>query len=355
MEFTYNHARLRTKKVKKINGTVKETTEYILNGKNVVELIHTNHDTSEVNRLHFYYDAQGRVALVDFNGTLYSYAHNLQGDIIGILDTSGNLVVEYGYDAWGKPISVTGTLTTTLGTINPFRYRGYVWDQETGLYYPRSRYYNSKLIRFIITDTLLENNPFTYCLNNPVSFSDHNGKSKECKYGCPVGSDFPHWYYRIELENNPPDSHIHLYLYMHSKVIYEFSVRADGKPHEKSKPLSKQAKKVIDESKVLKKKWPPKDKDNSNSNSTGTPLSEPKQKGYNLIAEGDQVATLVSFGVYVPFAAGSEIVMGYSYTCILYDQTMLNTSSLPLIDFGFLADWLYNCFSTPIMQICYDY
>ena len=123
MEFTYNHAGLRTKKVKKVNGIVAETTEYILNGKNVVALIHTNHDTSEVNRLHFYYDAQGRVALVDFNGTLYSYAHNLQGDIIGILDTSGNLVVEYKYDAWGKPIGITAsnTLTTQLAELNPFR------------------------------------------------------------------------------------------------------------------------------------------------------------------------------------------------------------------------------------------
>ncbi len=141
MEFTYNHAGLRTKKVKKVNGTVTETTEYILNGKNIVELIHTDADTTDV--LHFYYDAQGRAALVDFNGTKYSYVHNLQGDIIGILDSNGSLGVEYRYDAWGKPISTTGSLTTTLGELNPFRYRGYVWDLETELYYLRSRYYNS--------------------------------------------------------------------------------------------------------------------------------------------------------------------------------------------------------------------
>ncbi len=152
MEFTYNHAGLRTKKVRKVNGVAAETTEYILNGKNVVELIHTNHVTNTVNKLHFYYDAQGRVAFIDFNGVLYSYAHNLQGDIIGILDASGNLVVEYKYDAWGKPISTTGSLVTSLGQLNPFRYRSYVLDQETELYYLRSRYYNSDIARFNCTE-----------------------------------------------------------------------------------------------------------------------------------------------------------------------------------------------------------
>ena len=47
---------------------------------------------------------------------------------------NGNLVVEYMYDAWGKPLSVTGSLKTSLWELNPFRYRGYVWDAENGLY-----------------------------------------------------------------------------------------------------------------------------------------------------------------------------------------------------------------------------
>ena len=59
-----------------------------------------------VNRLRFQYDAQGRAALLDFNGILYEYVHNLQGDIIGILDGNGELAVEYKYDAWGKSHSV---------------------------------------------------------------------------------------------------------------------------------------------------------------------------------------------------------------------------------------------------------
>ena len=88
--------------------------------------------------MHFFYEAQSRPAMVDFNGALYSYVHNLQGDIVGILDSAGSLVVEYKYDAWGKPTLVR-TLTTAyeaLAELNPFRYRGYVFDEETGLYYP---------------------------------------------------------------------------------------------------------------------------------------------------------------------------------------------------------------------------
>ena len=60
-------------------------------------------------------------------------------------DANGNKVVEYKYDAWGKPISKTGSLASTLGTLNPFRYRGYVYDEETNLYYLRSRYYHPVL------------------------------------------------------------------------------------------------------------------------------------------------------------------------------------------------------------------
>ena len=47
----------------------------------------------------------------------------------------------YSYDAWGKLQSVTGSLADTLGAQNPLRYRGYIYDTETGLYFLRSRYY----------------------------------------------------------------------------------------------------------------------------------------------------------------------------------------------------------------------
>ena len=98
------------------------------------------HMTQGDNDLHSFYDAQGKPAMVRFNGADYFYVYNLQGDVMAMIDANGAQVVEYVYDAWGKPLSKTGSLKDTLGTVNPFRYRGYVFDEETGLYYLRSRY-----------------------------------------------------------------------------------------------------------------------------------------------------------------------------------------------------------------------
>ena len=123
--------------------------------------------------------------MVEFNGALYSYVHNLQGDVVGIVDNAGSLVVEYKYDAWGKSTLVR-TLTTeyeTLAELNPFRYRGYVYDEETGLYYLRSRYYASALCRFVNSDTFIgvssllsSHNVFCYCYNVAPKHKDANGK-----------------------------------------------------------------------------------------------------------------------------------------------------------------------------------
>ena len=84
-------------------------------------------------------------------------------------------MVKYVYDAWGKILSTTGSLASTLGAIQPFRYRSYVYDQETGLYYLRSRYYNPERCRFVNSDTLLTSNLFQYCDNKPVIAADPSG------------------------------------------------------------------------------------------------------------------------------------------------------------------------------------
>ena len=133
------------------------------------------------NSMHFVYDALGAAAVV-YNGTTYYYLRNAQGDIVGIVDTSGNTVVSYAYDAWGKLLSTTGTMASTLGVDNPLRYRGYFYDTETGLYYLTSRYYNPTWGRFINEDGyvstgqgILGNNMFAYCLNNPIRFADDSG------------------------------------------------------------------------------------------------------------------------------------------------------------------------------------
>ena len=182
LTFQYDHNGLRTQKVVEADW-YPETTNYYLHGKLLTHMTVDYRDTSEAAHqdvMHFFYDAQSRPAKVSYNGTIYTYVHNLQGDVVGLLDNSGTLVVEYKYDAWGKAISTTGSLAATLGKRNPFRYRGYVYDEETGLYYLRSRYYNPVVGRFVNEDGaiilgLLSTNMFAYCSNNPLSMVDTSG------------------------------------------------------------------------------------------------------------------------------------------------------------------------------------
>ena len=162
--FVYNENGLRIQKT--VNGVV---TKYTLHGKNIV------HMTSGADELHIFYDAQNRPAVVVYNGMAYAYVKNLQGDIVAILDENGNTVVSYGYDAWGAPLWCTGELAETLGKVQPFRYRGYVFDEETGLYYLRSRYYNPRWGRFVNADALYMNNMYAYCYNNSVCRFDPSG------------------------------------------------------------------------------------------------------------------------------------------------------------------------------------
>ena len=176
IEFKYNSAGLRVQKKVAANGKT-EVTDYTLHGKLVT------HMTVGSDKLHFFYDAQSRPAKVNFNGTTYTYLHNLQGDIVGILDNTGNLVVEYKYDAWGKLLSTTGSLADTLGIRNPFRYRGYVFDEESGLYYLGMRYYSPELYRFLNADVVMRarNGLYTYCRNSPIGYYDPNGAQEaEC-------------------------------------------------------------------------------------------------------------------------------------------------------------------------------
>ena len=105
-----------------------------------------------------------------------------------ILDESENVVVKYDYDAWGVPCvlnSAGATITDMqhIGNVNPFRYRGYYYDSETGLYYLKSRYYDPAICRFINMDSVEYADPtylhglnlYAYCNNNPIMYVDPNG------------------------------------------------------------------------------------------------------------------------------------------------------------------------------------
>ena len=176
MSFKYDNAGIRTSKT--VSGV---ETKYTYLGGTLV----SQKTGDEV--INFAYSAGGAPYGFSYNGQSYFYLLNLQGDVIGIYDGSGNIVVRYTYDSWGKVISVTGSLADTVGVKNPLRYRGYYYDVETKLYYLQSRYYDPETCRFINADSLLVAgddyiqgvNMFAYCQNNPVVYSDPSGRNQE--------------------------------------------------------------------------------------------------------------------------------------------------------------------------------
>ncbi|MDY2575301.1 MAG: RHS repeat-associated core domain-containing protein, partial [Bacilli bacterium] len=107
---------------------------------------------------------------------------NALGIIYGIVDQNRNKVVEYSYDAWGKLLSTTSS-NSTISNINPFIYKSYYYDKETGLYWLSSRYYNPDWGRFISPDDVeyLDTssinglNLYAYCGNDPVNMWDPSG------------------------------------------------------------------------------------------------------------------------------------------------------------------------------------
>ncbi|HBW38388.1 RHS repeat-associated core domain-containing protein [Desulfosporosinus sp. BICA1-9] len=171
LSFKYNDSGIRTQKT--VNGV---TTNYYLNGDKVTL------EDNGTDKIYYSYDAAGNLVSMNLNGTEYYYIRNAQGDIIGLFDSAGTQVVGYTYDSWGKLISTDGSLKDTVGAKNPYLYRGYRSDSETGLYYLQSRYYSPEWGRFINADAeggkvgqLLTHNVFAYCMNNPVNMSDPNG------------------------------------------------------------------------------------------------------------------------------------------------------------------------------------
>ena len=130
------------------------------------------------------YDNTGKPYALNYDGTVYYYVLNLQGDVISIISRWGSTEGRYTYDAWGNIIAQSGD----IASINPVRYRGYYYDSETGLYYLGSRYYDPQVRRFINADGaafatfntysngLTDKNYFAYCDNNPTSRSDDGGE-----------------------------------------------------------------------------------------------------------------------------------------------------------------------------------
>ena len=143
--YAYNTDGIRTQKT--VNGT---TTTFFLNG---TQILAQNKGDSDISW--FFYDSTGtRVGLIRGSYVFY-YVYNLQGDVVGLMNAAtGKIVATYSYDAWGN-CTVTNASGWTAGNLNPFRYRGYYYDTESGLYYLNSRYYDPAMGRFINADDAL--------------------------------------------------------------------------------------------------------------------------------------------------------------------------------------------------------
>ena len=191
---------------KTVNG-VEYTYEY-LNG-------HLMHETRGEKVFDYCYDANGQLYAVSYkansstDAVTYYYAHNWRGDITSIYDGDGNMVAKYEYDDWGNVLTVTDANNSEItdpahtANLNPFRYRSYYYDSESGLYYLMSRYYDPVTHRFVNADgyfqsgdNILDTNMNAYCRNNPIMNLDFTGMvvfsvslslNLGCVFGCGDG------------------------------------------------------------------------------------------------------------------------------------------------------------------------
>lgn len=176
ISYTYNSDGIRTSKT--VNGV---TTTYLLDDTKIVA------ETTEDTTIWYIYDENDLIIGFEYEEQTYYFEKNVQGDIVKIYDESGNVVSEYIYDAWGSIVAVYGD--ESVAQVNPFRYRGYYQDNETGFYYLQSRYYDSETGRFISAEPnvddgefdysagLIGYNVYAYCCNNPIMHMDAMGES----------------------------------------------------------------------------------------------------------------------------------------------------------------------------------
>ena len=178
IDYTYNANGIRTSKT--VNG-VKHT--YTLDGTKILRETWTKDGVN--NSIVPMYDNEDSVCGIKYNEVPFYFQKNLQGDIIAIVDKDANTVARYFYDAWGVCTITEDVSGCGIAEVNPYRYRGYYFDAEIGLYYLQSRYYDPVVGRFdnldmesmiTVQDDVTTGNLFSYCNNEPVKNIDTYGK-----------------------------------------------------------------------------------------------------------------------------------------------------------------------------------
>ena len=171
--YVYDDQGLRVMKILPANRKIR----YMYNGSQLMSEIGPDY------RLDFLYDENGQLYGFIKNGTYkYFYVRDILKNILGIIDSSGNLVVKYNCTAYGN-CTVTLDTDDGLANLNPFRYKGYYYDRESDMYYCHSRYYvpewcrwlNADSPNFLQPESLNGMNLFTYCGNDPVNCVDPTG------------------------------------------------------------------------------------------------------------------------------------------------------------------------------------
>lgn len=139
-DYVYNDQCLRIKKTD-YRGV---TWNYIYDGNKLIR------EKSINNTLDFLYDEYDNLyGFIKDNSEKYLYIRDQLQNIIGITDINGKIVVKYSYDAWGALKNIEDTSSSGIGKLNPFRFKGYYYDNESRLFIVGQRYYNPEFCRFI--------------------------------------------------------------------------------------------------------------------------------------------------------------------------------------------------------------
>lgn len=139
-DYVYNDEGLRIKKTD-YRGV---TWNYIYDGNKLIR------EKSINNTLDFLYDEYDNLyGFIKDNTEKYLYIRYQLQNIIGITDINGKIVVKYSYDAWGALKNIEDTSSSGIGKLNPFRFKGYYYDNESRLFIVGQRYYNPEFCRFI--------------------------------------------------------------------------------------------------------------------------------------------------------------------------------------------------------------